>query len=138
MLFKVDFDTKELEKALSKLSQDVREDIAKSAAVAGGQVIRDEAKLRVPVKSGKLKDSIYVAHSEKDSSDKQKTVTVSWNAKKAPHGHLPEFGYWLVINGKTIRRIPGKSFLGAGFEAVQEKAIKAAQDRIKQKLSELK
>ena len=150
-MFKFDFDIKEFEKSLSRLNQEVRENIAKSAAVAGAQVIRDEAKLRAPVydpktgervnkkaKPGALRDAMYVAHSEKQSSSKQKAVTVSWNAKKAPHGHLVEFGHWLVINGKTIRRVPGVGFLGGAFEAASGRAIKAAQERIKQKLDALK
>lgn len=141
---KINFDTSSLEKAFAKLDQNVKEHLARSGALAGGKVIRDEAKLRVPVDKGTLRDSIYVAFSERDSDSKQKTYTVSWNSKKAPHGHLVENGFWLTKKGKhkkgaggKIKRIPGKAFLASANEAVKDKAARAANNRMRERYKEL-
>lgn len=85
-----------------------KESIARSMGVAMGQAVRDEAIVRAPVLKpgnegtdgqtpGLLRDAMYVAY------DKRRNVlnpnayryTVSWNAAKAPHGHLEEFGHWM-------------------------------------------
>lgn len=76
--------------------------LARSMAVAGGKVIRDEAKMRAPVSTpdgsndvpGALRASIYLAHRDNESGEDRQVYQVSWNAKKAPHGHLIEFGHW--------------------------------------------
>lgn len=49
-------------------------------------------------KTGNLAASIYQAFSEENSAETasgyaRATYHVSWNAKKAPHGHLVEFGH---------------------------------------------
>ncbi|MET0332553.1 MAG: HK97 gp10 family phage protein [Dyella sp.] len=88
--------------ALDRLNTPLRESLARSMAVAGGQVIRDEAKLLAPMgtaddgsaKPGALRDAIYLAYKPGRSDDHQYVYSVSWNAKKAPHGHLLEFGHW--------------------------------------------
>lgn len=148
--FRFNFDFSGIEKGLEKLQGEVAEAVARSGALAGAQVIRDEARIRAPVytpkpgqrvnenaKPGQLKDSIYVAYAERRSSKRLKTYSVSWNAKKAPHGHLVEFGHWLVIKGKRIRRIPGKSFLRAAYEARLQKARDAAITRMRERWAEL-
>ena len=62
---------KQIEKAISK----------------AGRTVRDDAKLRVPVKTGKLRDNIKSSFS---SAKLQSVVKVEY--KKAPHAHLIEFG----------------------------------------------
>lgn len=49
-------------------------------------------------KTGNLADSIYQVFSEDNSQEAgtgyvRATYHVSWNARKAPHGHLVEFGH---------------------------------------------
>lgn len=134
---KINIDNTDLEKVFAKLDQNVKEHLARSGALAGAKIIRDEAKLRVPVDKGTLRDSIYVAFSERDSDSKQKAYTVSWNRKKAPHGHLVESGYWLTLNGKRIKRIPGKAFLASADAASKDKALKAANNRMRERYKEL-
>lgn len=91
---KASFDTSGFEAALEKLAGPARIHLARSMAVAGGQVLRDEAKAHAPVKDGVLRDSIYLAFREAKSTEKQVQYSVTWNSKKAPHGHLLEFGHW--------------------------------------------
>lgn len=99
-------DISEVTKGFSML-KDAKESIARTMGVAMGQEVRDEAKIRAPVlkpenkgadnqQAGLLRDSIYLAYDQRRSvlSDGYRYV-VSWNAKRAPHGHLAEFGHWL-------------------------------------------
>lgn len=91
---------------LDRLDQ-VKYQLARSMAVAGGSALRDEAKVRAPVgraeeditgggsiRPGALRDAIYLAFRDGESTQARVKYTVSWNAKKAPHGHLIEFGHW--------------------------------------------
>ena len=76
--------------------RDKVEAAARPAAQAGAQVIYDAVKANVAAigsKSGNLSKSIYQAFSESNSSPGKATYHISWNARKAPHGHLVEFGH---------------------------------------------
>jgi HK97 gp10 family phage protein len=88
---------------LDKLGGPARVSLARSMAVAGGQVLRDEAKRQAPVDDGTLRDSIYLAYKDGKSNDKQVVYSVTWNSKKAPHGHLLEFGHWQPY---VVRKLP--------------------------------
>lgn len=85
--------------------------VARSMGVAAGQAVRDEAKARAPVDDGTLRDAIYLAYRDLESTDARVVYQVSWNSKKAPHGHLLEFGHWRyneIVNGKALRSLaPG-------------------------------
>lgn len=117
-------DTSEWTAALDKLVGPARESLARSMAVAGGQVLRDEAKLLAPVGSeeggsiypGALRDAIYLAYKHHRSTGNQQVYSVSWNAKKAPHGHLLEFGHWQPY---VVAKIPGG--YGGGYYSTKVK-----------------
>jgi len=72
---------------------------ARPAAQAGAQVLYDEVKRNVASihrHTGNLASSIYQAFSADNSvPGGRATYHVSWNARKAPHGHLVEFGHML-------------------------------------------
>lgn len=100
-------DMSEVLNGLGVLSE-AKESIARAMGVAMGVEVRDEAKVRAPVlepgnegtdgqRPGVLRDAIYVAYDDRSSILNQHAYryTVSWNAKKAPHGHLAEFGHWM-------------------------------------------
>lgn len=66
------------------------------AAAAGAKVLYDRVKLNVAGigrESGKLDASIYRVYSKDQSTDTKAVYHISWNHKKAPHGHLVEYGY---------------------------------------------
>lgn len=79
---------------LAALGGPIKISLARSMGVAGGMVIRDQAKEFAPVRDGTLRAAIYLAYREAYSDDRTVTYSISWNAKKAPHGHLIEFGHW--------------------------------------------
>lgn len=112
--FTAKFDMSSLQAGLAKLAGPLRESLARSMAVAGGKVLRDEAKLLAPVESGKLRKAIYLAYKQDRSSGNQQVYSVSWNGSHidgAPHGHLIEFGHWRynkIINGHAQKSLrPG-------------------------------
>jgi hypothetical protein len=78
----------------------LRDNMAKAvrpAAQAGAQVIYDAVKLNVSKLgkySGNLQAAVYQAYSKENSVPNIKaTYHISWNAAKAPHGQLVEFGH---------------------------------------------
>lgn len=146
---------------LAKLdSPELRTKLARSMAVAGGAVLRDEAKRWVPngAKSGSnspglLESAIYLAFKEGKSTTAQVTYSVSWNSKKAPHGHLVEFGHWQPYkvfqnpDGSWTtdvtqpldkpRWVEAKPFLRPAFSVGQKTARDAMVERGRQRLPEL-
>lgn len=69
---------------------------ARPAAQAAAQVLYDEVKRNVaaiPKKTGNLDRSIYQVFSKSLSNPGVATYQISWNRKKAPHGHLVENGH---------------------------------------------
>ena len=155
---------------LDALGQAAKEHLPRSMAVAGGQLLRDEAKLRAPVYDGasalasgdtvknprtpgQLRDAIYLAYSESRSIPQigQATYSVSWNAAKAPHGHLLEFGHWRInklVKGKdgwhpTTERLPSPKwvsaipFLRPAYEARGQDVIAAMMERGRVRLAEI-
>lgn len=103
-------------------------------AQAAAQVFYDEVKLRAPVstrvrktKSGRtiqpgaLKASIYQVFSQDNSNASVATYHVSWNAKKAPHGHLVEYG---------TSHSPAHPFVRPAFDTALASALAAAQQKL--------
>lgn len=100
---------------------EIREPLARAMGVAMGQVVRDEAIVRAPElkpgdegydnqRRGQLKEAIYLAFDGRRSvlNAGHYVYQVSWNAKKAPHGHLVEFGHWMAY--KFARGEEGKFY----------------------------
>lgn len=102
------------------------------AAQSGAQVLYEEVLVRVPVKAktttrkgkilppGALKASIYQVFSEDNSGPTRSTYHISWNAKKAPHGHLVE-------NGTS--RAPAHPFIRPAYDAKGKVALQVADAR---------
>ncbi len=137
--------------------------LARSMAVAGGSRVRDEAKARAPVGTeeggsihpGALRDAIYLAFSPEKSVDVQIVYRVSWNSKKAPHGHLLEFGHWqpykvAKINGgygggwyttnvlrDSPKWTPAVPFLRPALDATRDSMRTAMIQRGRERLPEL-
>lgn len=118
-----DFDTKRLKKALLAKEQKVQE-AARPAAQAGAQVLYGQVRINVPVGTGRLKSAIYQVFSQDFSGDGYATYHISWNKKKAPHGHLIEGG---------TSRTPAQPFL----RSAQSQAAEAALAEMRQKLGEV-
>ena len=129
-----------------------RVSLARSMGVAGGQVFRDEAKQLAPVKDGILRDAIYLAFRDAQSTGDQVTYSVTWNHSKAPHGHLIEFGHWQPFNVITLpdgrfvttgvrlpfpKWTPAHPFLRPAFNSSLFRAQNAMMQRGRERLPEL-
>lgn len=117
--------TSGLESAMEKYAEYVKTGVIRAGTQAAAQEFYDEAKMRVPVKSGTLKGAIYQVYSESKSGDGKATYHISWNKVKAPHGHLIEFG---------TSRQAAKPFLAPAYEAKKGEAYQAARDKMKDML----
>ena len=72
------------------------EEAVRPAAQAGAQVYYDRVKANVAKigrVSGNLAGSIYQVYSRDNSGKGVAQYHVSWNRRKAPHGHLVEYGH---------------------------------------------
>jgi HK97 gp10 family phage protein len=126
----ISFDTSDFLAGLDTRAE-VMKECARPAAQAGIQVLYDEVKVRAPVskqarvskkgkviKPGALRDSIYQVYSKDNSGEAKATFHCSWNAKKAPHGHLVEFG---------TSRAPAHPFLRPAFDAKRSEIAEAVR-----------
>lgn len=119
--------TGDLTDALDKYAKAVQEKVVFSGVAKMASVIYDEVLTNVPVKSGLLKSAIYRAFSPEKSDELRKTYRVSWNRKKAPHGHLIEFG---------TSRAPAHPFVRPAFDHIND-AIEQGKARMAERLKEV-
>lgn len=149
---------------LDHLQEELVQEMVRPIARAGALVFYEEARRLVPVykgepvirangtkiKPGQLRDAIYHVYSKSESTDARAAYQVSWNAAKAPHGHLVEYGHWRV--NKLVKtptgwmatterlatpvRVPAVGFIRrAGDRA--EAAIEAMRKRAAEKVAEV-
>lgn len=146
-------DTSSALAGLAALTGELATHLARSMAVAGGQVIRDEAILLAPEDSGRLKSAIYLAFKDGRSDENNVTYSITWNAKKAPHGHLLEFGHWQYYaaykgtDGEWYtnknapldapRWVPAEPFLRPALDSAGGRAQQAMIARGRERLPEL-
>lgn len=144
MSFNLSIDVRAFESEMEQLAE--RADKAvRPAAQAGAQVLYERVKVNVASlgrKTGNLDSSIYQAYSADNSNESNAVYHISWNATKAPHGHLVEWGYikrWqsIMINGKWVTlknrplatpvQVPGKAFMRRAKDAIPmaEEAMRA-------------
>lgn len=123
---------------------------ARPAAQAGAQVLYDEVKrnvARIKRVTGNLDRSIYQAFSDSNSGPGLATYHISWNASKAPHGHLVEYGHlqrfevsfdpatrrFITHRDRPLtppRQVAARPFIRPAFAAKSEAAIQAATDEL--------
>ena len=126
------FDTRQLTGLQAKLAAfgaAIKTEVAIEGAAGMAVVIYDEVKLNAErnKKSGLLHGAIYRVYSPEKSTATSKLYRVSWNKKKAPHGHLVEFG---------TSTAPAHPFLRPALSKLND-AIAAGQARMAKKLTEI-
>lgn len=155
MTFTVHVPTDELNAIFADMTASV-EEATRPAAQAAAQVLYENVKLNVSSIgriTGNLDRSIYQVFSERQSGPGRAVYEVSWNARKAPHGHLVEFGHvmkyrtvltrkgqWLTLKDQplaTPRHVGAQSFVRRAISKFPE-AIKAAEDKLLQRIAEPK
>ena len=81
---------------LESLALSLRGDALAKIAYSGIRIMYDQMRLRAPVNSGSLLNSIYHWHDDKRSSSFRQIYMAGPNKAKAPHWHLVEYGHELV------------------------------------------
>ena len=93
------------------------------ALMAGGRIIRDEAKSNAPVRTGKLRDAIFTAPGNPD--DKQPDVLIGVLAKKAPHAWWFEFG---------SAKVKAVAYMRRAIDSTRAAVLQAIGNRLKRDL----
>ncbi len=125
------------------------------AAQAGAEVYYRQVKANVAALgrvTGNLDSAIYQAFSPDNSNATSATYHISWNHRKAPHGHLVEYGHYMYYqvsyDSKTKRfvthkdqplnpprYVPGKAFVRSAASRVQD-VLSAMEQRFFQELEQ--
>ena len=124
------FDTTSIDAGLDQLAAGVLQQL-RPAAQAGAQALYDEVKVNVGKLgrvTGNLQNSIYQVYSKNHSTDAKAVYQVSWNYKKAPHGHLIE-------NGTS--RAPAYPFLRPAYDSKNQDALQAVKARMASGVSQI-
>lgn len=114
-------------------------DNVRPAAQAGAQVYYDAVKAAAPVgqsvhhtkgkkltfQPGNLRDSIYQAYADKESTDRKAVYRVSYNRTKAFYGHFVERG---------TSKMAARPFIRPSYDAQRQKAIEAARRALRKGL----
>ncbi len=100
-------------------------DTFRPAAFAGATVLYDEMRLRVPVKSGGLRDAIFRYRLKENSNKNESVFFIGVNHIKAPHWHFFELG---------TRHMAAKPFIRPTYDAKIAQAAEAATNEIKERL----
>jgi HK97 gp10 family phage protein len=141
----------ELEKALNELPEKIERNIVRSALRQAAKVIEAEAKRQVPVRSGKLRDSIRVRFKLKNGRP-MATVIAGGTKKGQPfYAHFVEFGAAahvikakrgkaLAIGGGTVERVehPGARkhpFMRPALDVAAMAAVQAFGEQVKRRLT---
>lgn len=145
--------------ALLNLADELSESALRSAAVAGGTILRDEAAMRAPRgETGDLARAIYLKFIEERSTETSKMYYVSIRRGKkgdgrddvAFYGHMVEFGHWYVpprpkgVRWKSHRAswagkhwVAASPFIRPAWDARKTDAVDAMRNRLREKLMEL-
>lgn len=102
--------------------------------MAGAKIIEDEAKAKVPVDTGNLRDAIFASYGKKNKRQKKPTVfagvNYSYASQKltyAPYAHIIELG--------SVSR-PPRPFFSKAVAAARPKLAQVIADGLKKLLEE--
>lgn len=129
MAINADFDNKALLQTLKQFPKNIQRNVMSGAVRAGAAVIRNEAKARVPKRTGNLKKSIIVMKRKSEGYGVIRySVTPSKKGKHSGwYAHFIEFG---TVNQSA------KPFLRPALDAKQGEALQASQDYITKRIPE--
>ena len=117
----------DLLKTLSQFPKNIQNNVMTGAIRAGANVIRDEARIRVPKKTKDLAKSIVSIKRRAETRNQVKfSVTPSRGKNKAGwRAHFIEFG---------TSKMSAKPFLRPAFETSENKSLDAAKDYIAKRI----
>lgn len=122
------FDTKKLIETLQKFPKNIQKNVMVGAVRAGANVIRDEARRKVPIKTGTLKKSIVSI--QRKAQGGQITFSVTPSKGKPNDGwyaHFVEFG---------TSHSSAKPFLRPAFDQSNNESLEASKRYIANRIPE--
>lgn len=132
---------------LREMGRVLSEQALRSAARAGALVFYNEMRLRAPVASGQLRDSIYHWHDYLYSTPTRQIYRIGPNKAKAPHWYVVEYGHWRVnaiVNGRpTKQRLkvpvwePANPYIRPTYDGKVNAALEAAKKRLAERTIEV-
>lgn len=119
--------SQELLKTLAQFPKNIQNNVMTGAIRAGANVIRDEARLRVPKKTKELAKSIVSIKRRAEVKNQVKfSVTPSKGKNKAGwRAHFIEFG---------TSKMSAKPFLRPAFEGSEDEALQASKQYIAKRI----
>lgn len=120
-------DSSSIDAALDALGKKLAGEVIIAGAAAAAKEFYDEARLQVPVDSGLLQSAIYRVLSKDNTDSTKVTYHISWNKRKAPHGHLIEYG---------TSRAPAYPFMRPAYHLAKVPAAQAAKARMAEKMAQ--
>jgi len=126
---------KELEKKMIELGPKIGRKALKSALVAGAQVIKKEAQMLAPIKTGRLRRAMYIKTMSKPNPFKENVIFGVRHGRKMSKRDLDAY-YWtfLEFGTKFIKKV---SFIQVAFQKAQGKALEKFKDVLANKISQL-
>ncbi len=124
---------KELEKKMISLGPKISRKALKSALVAGATVIKKEAQLLAPAKTGRLRRAMYIKKMSKPNPYKENVVFGVRHGRKMSKRDLDAY-YWsfLEFGTKFIKKI---SFVQKAFQRTQTRVLERIKDVLAKKIS---
>lgn len=143
---------------LRSISSELGESALRSAAVAGGTLMRDDAIARAPEETGRLKRALYLKFIDEKSSDTSAVYYVGIRRGKAAaaqdddayYGRMVEFGHWYIppkpkgVRWATHRKqwvgkkwVPAYPFMRPAFDTRRLEVIQAMRERLQERLLEV-
>lgn len=92
--------------SFQNIIKEVEEKALRPAAYAGARVMYRAMRQNVPVKSGRLHESIYHWFNVKVSNDHLKVYSIGPNKRRGYHWYVVEYGHWRYnrfANGRWLR-----------------------------------
>lgn len=120
----------EIDKALKAFSEEVAVKITRKALRAGSKVILTEAQEKVPVDTGKLRDSLKITSRKK--GDRIVNSVGTSNNKNLFAGETYYAGF--IEYGAPERDLPARPFMRPALDAASGEAVKAIEDTYKKEI----
>jgi HK97 gp10 family phage protein len=121
----------ELKRKLLDMSEAARQAKLEAAVLAGGQLIKNEAQVRAPVKTGTLRRSITVQISESSATNASAAIGTN-----LAYARRIEFGF----NGRDkLGRLysqPAQPYLRPAFDQERENAYLEIQDALRDAIND--
>lgn len=122
----------ELDKALRELPDAIQGRPLRAAVAAGARLIQKDAKDRVPVRTGLVRDRIRVMSIKQQQSNARAEVAVGVRrSSKAGKGQDPF--YWRFLEFGT-RKMAARPFLRAALAAKRNEAVEAIRERLRKRI----